>query len=153
MTQQDPNNGAHLRLPVEVARLEKAVDFFKSQGDEKILSQLVPQLDGAKDRLEHAVKAAAFVERLGLSHEVTTSGYTFNDAVNVVAKSLHETEHGVASIYTRAHKHLAGLNDGAHCCPVKVKEKRDPANELIEVLGLKDPEHIEAAKALFGKVK
>jgi hypothetical protein len=153
MATQDPNNGAHLRLPEEVTRLEKAVDFFKSQGDEKMLSQLVPQLDGAKDRLDHAVKAAAFVDKLGLSHEVSTSGYTFNDAVNSVAKALHEVEHGVASVYTRAHKHLAGINDGAHCCPVKVKESRDPAKELVEMLDLKDPAHIEAAKSLFGKGK
>ena len=153
MTTQDKNNGAHLRLPEEVARLEKAVTFFKEQGDEKMLSQLVPQLDGAKDRLDHAVKAAAFVEKLGLSHEVTKDSYTFNDAVNAVAKALHETEHGVASLYTRAHKHLDGVNDGAHCCPVKVKEPRDPAKELIEMLGLKDPVHVEAAKSLFGEVK
>src|SRR6478736_387478 len=148
---QDPKNGAHLRLPEEIARLEKAVEFFKSQGDEKMLSQLVPQLDGAKDRLDHAVKAAAFVEKLGFSHDVTTNSYTFNDAVNAVAKALHETEHGVASIYTRAHKHLEGINDGAHCCPVKVKQSRDPAAELVELLGLKEPEQIEAAKSLFGK--
>jgi hypothetical protein len=154
MVTQDPKDGAHLRLPEEVARLEKAVSFFKSSGDEKMLSQLVPQLDGAKDRLEHAVKAAVFVEKLGFSHEVSTHGYTFNDAVNVVAKALHETEHGVtASLYTRAHKHLDGVNDGAHCCPVKVREKRDPAKELIEILDLKEPGHTEAAKSLFGKVK
>lgn len=153
MTIQDKDNGAHVRLPQEIARLEKAVAFFKDQGDEKMLSQLMPQLDGAKDRFEHAVKAAGFVEKLGLSHEVTTGAYTFNDAVNVVAKALHETEHKVASVYTRAHKHLDGVNDGAHCCPVKVKAPRDPAGELIETLGLKDPKHIEAAKSLFGEVK
>ena len=153
MAIQDPKNGAHLRLPEEVARLEKAVDYFKSTNDDKMLSQLVPQLEGAKDRLDHAVKAAAFVEKLGLGHEVTTGSYTFNDAVNAVAKALHETDHGVASVYTRAHKHLAGVNDNAHCCPVKVKEPRDPAKELVELLGLKDPEHIEAAKSLFGEVK
>ncbi len=154
MTTQDKNNAAHLRLPEEVARLEKAVDFFTSQGDEKMLSQLVPQLDWAKDHLEHAVEAAAFVEKLGLTNEVTTGSYTFNDAVNAVAKLLHEVEHGVStSVYTRAHKHLAGINDGSHCCPVKVKAPRNPVAELVELLDLKNPAHIEAVKSLFGKVK
>lgn len=149
MPTQDSKNAAHLRLPEEVARLEKAVEFFTAQKDEKMLSQLVPQLEGAKDRLEHAVKAAEFVDKLGLSNEVNTSSYTYNDAVNLVAKALHEVEHGVCSVYTRAHKHLAGLNDGAHCCPVKVKEERDPVKELIETLGLNNPAHVEAAKNLF----
>ncbi len=153
MITQDKNHGAQVRLPEEVARLEKAVAFFKDQGDEKMLAQLMPQLDGAKDRLDHVVKAAAFVEKLGLTHEVTTGSYTFNDAVNAVAKALHETEHKVASVYTRAHEHLAGVNDNAHCCPIKVKEPRNPAAELIEMLDLKDPKHIEAAKSLFGEVK
>lgn len=149
---QDPNHGAHLRLPEEVTRLEKAVDFFKSQNDEKMLSQIMPQLDGAKDRLKHAVKAAAFVDKLGLSHEVSVGSYTYNDAVNVVAKTLHEHEHGVKSLYHRAHKRVEGVNDDAHCCPIKLAESRDPVAELVAHLGLKD-EHIEAAKSLFGEVK
>lgn len=150
---QDPNNGAHLRLPDEVARLEKAVAFFTEQKDEKMLSQIVPQLAGAKDRLVHAAKAVPFVEKLGLSHEVTTGTYTFNDAVGLVAKALHEHEHGVPSLYTRAHKHLLGVNGDAHCCPVKVKEPRDPVAELVDHLGLSDEKHIEAAKSLFGKAE
>ena len=151
MANQDQNNGAHLRLPDEISKLEKAVEFFKSQGDEKMLSQLVPQLDGAKDRLEHAVKAASFVEKLGLSHEITTSTYTVNDAINLVAKALHEIEHGVCSVYARAHRHLAGANDGAHCCPVKLKEERDPVQEIIDALGIKEASHLDAVKELFGK--
>jgi len=152
MTTQDKNNGSHLRLPGEIAKLEKAVEFFKEQGDEVRLSQLVPQLDGAKDRLEHVLKALPFVEKLGLSHEVNTNSYTFNDALDTVAKYLHEAEHGVKSVYARAHKHLDGVNDGAHCCPVKVKAPADYAAEMIEDLGLKDQDLVDAGKALFGKV-
>jgi hypothetical protein len=158
MPTQHPDHGAHKRLPTEVERLDKAVKYFQSQGDEKMLSQIVPQLDGAKERLAHAAKAAEFVALLDLSHEVNGHSYTVNDAINVVAKVLHEHEHHesgkaeVKSLYARAHGHLRGINDGEHCDEEKLSAPRDSHAELVEHLGLTDPAHIDAAKALFKKV-
>lgn len=155
MPTQDPADGAHLRLPDEVARLEKAVAFFTESKDEKMLSQVVPQLAGAKERLPFAVKAAAFVEKLGLKHDVELGKYTFNDAVNVVARVLHENDQNnsgkfaIKSLYHRSHAHLKGANDGKHCDESKLGAAHGGHAELVEHLGLTDPEHLKAASALF----
>jgi hypothetical protein len=155
MPTQDPADGAHLRLPTEIARLEKAVAFFKEAGDDKMLSQIVPQLNGAKERLPHAVKAAEFVSAIGLKHDVELGAYSFNDAVNVVSKVMHEHEQHASGkfviepLYVRAHKGVKGVNDGNHCDEQKFSAPRDSAAEVIEHLGLSDPQHMAAAKALF----
>lgn len=159
MPTQDPADGAHLRLPAEVARLEKAVAFFTDQKDEKMLSQVVPQLAGAKDRLEHALKAVAFVDSLGLNHEVVPGKYTYNDALNVTAKVMHEHDQHtsgkfhIKSLYHRSHAHLKDANDGKHCDESKLGSGHGGAAELIEHLGLTDPAQIAAASALFGGSK
>lgn len=155
MPTQDPADGAHLRLPAEVARLEKAVAFFTDQKDEKMLSQVVPQLAGAKDRLEHALKAVAFVDSLGLDHKVVPGKYTYNDALNVAAKVLHEHHQNtsgkfsIKSLYHRSHAHLKGVNGGLHCDESKLGDFHGGASELIEHLGLTDPKHIASANSLF----
>lgn len=155
---QNPEQGAHLRLPAEVERLKKAAAYFGESGDEKMLALIMPQLDGAIDRAKHAVVAAEFVAKLGLTHVVEAGKYAFNDAVNVVSKVLHEHEQHesgkveIKSLYHRSHAHLVGVNDGAHVDAEKLAAPRDSAAELIEHLGLTDPEHVSAAKALFQKV-
>lgn len=155
MPTQDPADGAHLRLPTEIDRLEKAVAFFKAAGDEKMLSQIVPQLTGAKERLPHAIKAAEFVSAIGLKHDVELGVYAFNDAVNVVSKVMHEHAHHesgkftVDPLYVRAHKGVRGVNDGEHCDEAKMSAPRDSAAEVVEHLGLTDSNHVAAAKALF----
>jgi len=162
---QKAEHGAHLRLPEEAARLEKHIEHFKSSGDELEAAAYAERLKHTRARHVHAVKAAAFVDALGLKHEIAPNAITYNDALNFVAKTLHEEEHGVkTSTVARAHGHLKNIKgtrcdaDGKvidpnqdHVDPELLAAPRDAAAEVIAHLGLTDENHVAAAKALFQK--
>jgi uncharacterized protein YoaH (UPF0181 family) len=156
---QDPAHGAHLRLPGEAEKLLRHATYFDSVGDVVEAAAYRLRHKHTVERHGHAVKAAAFVETLGLSHEVKSEGYTFNDAVNFVAKVLHEHDQHenrlaeIKPLYARAHGNIdPATNDGAHVDLEKMNAPRDSAAEVIEALGLEGPA-ADAARALFaGKV-
>jgi hypothetical protein len=152
---QDPAHGAHLRLPTEADLLAKHAAYFDGLGDKVEAANYLQREKHTRARHVHALKAAAFVETLGLGHEVKTEGYTFNDAVNFVAKAMHEHEqhesgtHTIAPLYVRGHAAVKDVNEATHVDLEKFNAPRDSAGEVIDALGLTDPAQIEAAKALF----
>lgn len=148
---QNPAHGSHLRLPEELERLNRHVEHFAAAGDEVEAEVYRARAKHTADRATHARSAAALCDGLGLSHDITPDSITYNDAVNFVAKVKHELQHGVVtSQYQRAGH--SGVNDGTHVDEALVKAKRDPAAEVIEHLGLTEPEHVSAVQAFFGKV-
>lgn len=149
---QSPAHGAHLRLPEDIQQLEKHIAHFRACGDENEANAYAERLKHAKVRLSVAARAAALVDQFGLKHDIAPGEITYNDAVNFVAKTMHECVHGVASSnYTRANH--SDANDGAHIDPAQHGVRRDPAVEVVEHLGLVDPAHIAAVNALFGKAE
>lgn len=164
---QKAEHGAHLRLPNEVALLEKHVEYFKSCGDENKASAFAEELKHTKDGLAHALKAKDLIDQLGLSHEITKTSITYNDALRFVAKTLHETQHGVTkSTFARAHERLKDVkgtrldakgnvvdSNEPHVDPQMLAAPRDAASEVIEHLGLTDPAHVAAVKSFFGKAQ
>ncbi len=164
---QKAEHGAHLRLPGEIAKLEKHIEHFKSVGDEREAAVYTERLKHTKDGLVHALKAKELVDQLGLSHDVTPTTITYNDALHFVAKALHETQHGVTkSLYARAHGHLKHVKgtrlddkgnvadaDEHHVDHGLLNAARDAAAEVITHLGLTDPAHVSAVNSFFGKAQ
>lgn len=104
---QDPEHAAHRRLPGEIERVAKHLEHFKAHGSAIDIAEWTQRLKHTQDRHPHALKAADLVDKLGLSHEVKPGQITYNDALNFVAKTLHEIQHGVAtSNYSRAHAEM-----------------------------------------------
>lgn len=134
--------------------LAKHVDYFASVGDSRRSAEYAAELRHTVARIAHDEEAEAFVSILGLTNEVTKSTVTRVDAANFVAKVLHEVEQGVkASHYQRAHRNVdPELNDGDHVDLELMAAPWDPAADVVEHLGLTDPKHVSAARALFGKV-
>jgi len=156
MATQNPADAPHLALPAQVKMLTKHIEHFNASGDAPRAAAHEAELRHTRDRLEHAKRAAAFVDTLGLSHEVTPDAVTYNDACNYVAKVLHEMQHGVTSSeYTRAHKRLHGAGLGAdaakHYDEARLNVPRDAAAEICAHLGLDPEKHMTAAKALVGE--
>jgi uncharacterized protein (UPF0261 family) len=126
MSQQDPENCAHKRHARELEKLRGHVAYFDKSGDEVEAAKYRALLKHTEDRLEHVAQAKPLVDSLGLSHEVNLTSVTYGDALNYVAKVLHEQQHGV-------------------------RTERDFADDVITHLGLTAPEHIGAVNAFFGK--
>lgn len=136
----------------QAALLEKHVDHASSIGDTDRAETFAGELQHTRDRLAHATKASAFVDTLGLGDEVNAHSITRADATNYVAKVLHEVANGGhESHFTRAHAHLEH-DEHAVFDRGRLKAPFDPAADVIEHLGLEDPAHVAAAKALFAKV-
>lgn len=162
---QKAEDGAHLRLPGEVAQLEKHIEYFTSAGDTRRAADYTAELKHTKAGLVHASKAKELVDQLGLTHEVTPKTITYNDALRFVAKTLHEVELGVTtSTFARAHGHLKAVKgtrvdaegnqlapDELHIDPELLAAPRDVVAEVVTHLGLTDPAHVAAVAALFGK--
>ncbi len=166
---QDPAHGAHLRHPVEADRHAKAAEFHKANGDEAEHARSKNLEKWTRERQVHNLKALPFIDSLGLSHDVTPSTVTYNDALNYVAKVLHERQHAsegnpesAKSEFARAHQHLRHVkgtrtDEGGnvvdpnepHVDPALLDAPRDHAAEVIAHLGLTDAAQIVAAKALF----
>jgi hypothetical protein len=138
----------------QVTLLAKHVEHFRSVGDERRAAQYQAELEQTRDRLVFDQKAEAFVSTLALSEDVTPTTITHSDAVNYVAKVLHEVAQGVkSSHYQRAHRHVdAKLNDGAHVDGSRMTAPWDPAMDVVEHLGLTDATHVTAARSLFQAV-
>lgn len=116
---QDPAHAAHRRHPAAAERHAKLAEFAKSIGDEAEHARHVNLEKWTRERQAHNLKALPFIDSLGLSHNVTPSTITYNDALNYVAKVLHERQHAsegnpesAKSEYARAHGHLLGVNQG-----------------------------------------
>lgn len=116
---QDPTHAAHLRHPAEADRHAKAAEFHKANGDEAEHARSKNLEKWTRERQVHNLKAKAFVDTLGLSHNVTPTTVTYNDALNYVSKALHEMQHAAEgnpesakSEYERSHRHLLGVNQG-----------------------------------------
>lgn len=149
---QDPEHCAHKRHPLELDRLKQHIEHFTKVGDPAEAARFSALHKNTEDRAGHATKAADLVDKLGLSHDVTPHSVTYNDAVNYVAKVLHEMQHGVTkSHYARAHYHVKDANGGAHCDEKLLNTPRDACAEVIEHLGLTDAAHVAAVKEFFGK--
>lgn len=147
---QDPAHAQHLRLPGEIELLKKHIKYFRDLGDNVEADKYEEKLKHSQDGLVHASRAATLVDQLELSHEITPTTITYNDALRFVAKTLHETQHGTkTSNYTRANH--SSVNDGAHIDLEKHNAPRDEATEVIEHLGLTEPAHIAAVNTFFGK--
>jgi|HubBroStandDraft_5_1064220.scaffolds.fasta_scaffold48263_3 hypothetical protein len=145
----DPPVAAHA---AQVALLEKHVAYFESVGDRKRSAEYAAEMRNTEARLVHDLRATEFVDMLGLTNEITPTTVTRNDAVNFVAKVLHEVEQGVnASHYVRAHYRLPLDRLDVHVDEKRMKQPWDPAADVVEHLGLTDPKHVAAATALFAK--
>jgi antirestriction protein ArdC len=149
---QNPDHAAHVRLPREIERLQKHIVHFEEAGDELEANDYKARLKHTQDRHAHVSAAKALVDQFGLSHDIHPDAITYNDALNFVAKTMHETQHGVTkSTYVRANHSSA--NDGKHISLDKQNAPRDPAAEVVEHLGLTDPQHIAAVQAFFSTTK
>lgn len=149
-TTQDPEQAAHKRHARELELLKGHIEYFTKAGDLVEAARFQALHKHTADRLAHAEKAAPLVDALGLSHEVTRDAITYNDALNFVAKTLHEMQHGVTrSPYARAHYHVKDANGGAHADDALLNAPRDHAAEVVEHLGLTAPEHIAAVNTFF----
>jgi len=129
--------------------LAKHVDYFTSAGDSVRADSYAAELKHTNDRAQLAVKAEELVSKLGLTDEVTATTVTFTDAVNFVAKVLHEVAHKVKnSHYRRAHSRLPWRT-----VPIAQSERMgaefDPAADVVEHLGLTDEAHVALVKDLF----
>jgi hypothetical protein len=162
---QDPNHAAHIRHAASLPSIDREIAFLEGEaaaapGDVRLATKLgdaKADKRNTAERLEHARRALAFVDSLGLTHEITATAVTYNDALNYVSRTLHSVSLGVTeSEYSRGHKHLRGVTstneagEAVHLCDdAKLDATRDPAAEVIAHLALTKPEQVAAARKLF----
>jgi hypothetical protein len=169
---QAPNEAPHIRHAATLPMIDREIAFLEAEvasapTDVRLatkLGSLRAERKHTADRLEFAKMAAALCDQLGLTHEVTRDTVTYNDGVNFVSKVLHELAHGVkTSQYARSHVHVRGLEtqwdgedgkkiDVVHCDEAKFTAPRDPAAEVIEHLGVKDPAKGALIQKLFATI-
>jgi hypothetical protein len=165
-----PPQVAHAK---QVELLTKHVDYFRSVGDTVRADAFVRELEGTAERIPHDEAAVALVSEFGFGDEVNATSITYTDAVNYVAKVLHECANGEKrSQYQRSHASVARANaalieryaaalkadpkaaqEVPHVDEANMAAPWDPAAEVIAHLGLEKPEHVAAVRSLFaGKV-
>lgn len=113
-----PADAPHVHHAKQIDLLKKHIEHFESAGDPVRAAQYASELKHTADRLEHAKRAAAVVDGFGLSHEITPATIAYNDAVNFVAKTLHEVAQGQKRTAQGVIDHL-GLTDSAHIAAVR----------------------------------
>jgi hypothetical protein len=134
----------------EAALLAKHVEHFKTLSDDARAEAFAAEAAHTLVRAAFARKAEELVSKLGLKDEVTATTVTATDAVNFVAKVLHEDAHGVkTSHFQRANRHAAQVDSGKFVDAAKMVAPRDSAADVVEHLGLTDEKHIASVKALF----
>lgn len=148
----DPPQVAHVK---QIDLLNKHIAHFQSVGDTLRADEYAAELKNTQHRQAFDMVAAKLVDTLGLTNKVTPDTITYNDAVNYIAKVLHEVAQGVkTSSYQRSHRNVVGVNKDKegkdlHVDPVKIGSKWDPAEEVIAHLGLTDDKQKAAVQALF----
>src|SRR5580700_9812148 len=161
----DPPQVEHAR---QVALLTKHVEYFRAAGDKVRAADFARQLKGNADRIPYDEAAAALVAQFGFTSEVKPVGITANDAISYVAKVLHEVANGeTRSHYQRAHRSVTQADaallarnakalaadpkapqEAPHIDAAKMASPFDPAADVVEHLGLTDPAHVAAVRAL-----
>lgn len=142
MTTQLP----HERLAAEATILATHVAHFQAVGDSRRMGQYQQELTHTKLRAALAQDAAAVVAMLGLADEINETSITRTDAINYLAKVLHELQNGEKrSHYARAHAKVSKIKDAALDAEMAKREKLAKAYARVELEGDPDVEAKVAA--------